>query len=61
MIHWKGWKKIRKIYQKNHGIKGQPTYSGISLFKMNLLIHCNLREVYADKGYQVFSQRVLLS
>ncbi|XOD67832.1 MAG: hypothetical protein ACMUEL_08025 [Flavobacteriales bacterium Tduv] len=30
-------KEIRKIYQKGQGIKGQPAYSGISLFKMILL------------------------
>ncbi|XOD68240.1 MAG: transposase [Flavobacteriales bacterium Tduv] len=29
--------EIRKIYQKGQGIKGQPAYSGISLFKMILL------------------------
>ncbi|XOD67892.1 MAG: transposase [Flavobacteriales bacterium Tduv] len=32
-------KKIRKIYQKGQGIKGQPAYSGISLFRMRLLCH----------------------
>ncbi|XOD66977.1 MAG: transposase [Flavobacteriales bacterium Tduv] len=32
-------KEIRKIYQKGQGIKGQPAYSGISLFKMIFLIH----------------------
>ncbi|XOD66584.1 MAG: transposase [Flavobacteriales bacterium Tduv] len=32
-------KKIRKIYQKSQGIKDQPAYSGISLFKMILLSH----------------------
>ncbi|XOD66632.1 MAG: hypothetical protein ACMUEL_00850 [Flavobacteriales bacterium Tduv] len=26
-------KEIRKIYQKGQGIKSQPAYSGISLFK----------------------------
>ncbi|XOD67644.1 MAG: hypothetical protein ACMUEL_06885 [Flavobacteriales bacterium Tduv] len=31
-------KEIRKIYQKGQGIKNQPAYSGISLFKMILLI-----------------------
>ncbi|XOD67926.1 MAG: transposase [Flavobacteriales bacterium Tduv] len=37
MIHWKGrMKEIKKIYQ-SQGIKGQPTYSRISLFKMRLL------------------------
>ncbi|XOD67738.1 MAG: transposase [Flavobacteriales bacterium Tduv] len=30
-------KEIRKIYQKGQVIKGQPSYSGISLFKMILL------------------------
>ncbi|XOD66724.1 MAG: transposase [Flavobacteriales bacterium Tduv] len=38
MIHWEGMEKeIRKIYQKGLGIKDQPLYSGISLFKMKLL------------------------
>ncbi|XOD67470.1 MAG: transposase [Flavobacteriales bacterium Tduv] len=32
-------KEIRKIYQKGQGIKGEPAYSGISLFKMMFLIH----------------------
>ncbi|XOD67846.1 MAG: transposase [Flavobacteriales bacterium Tduv] len=31
--------EIRKIYQKGYGIKGQPAYSGISLFKVMLLSH----------------------
>ncbi|XOD67685.1 MAG: transposase [Flavobacteriales bacterium Tduv] len=40
LIHWEGIEKeIRKIYQKGQGIKGQPAYSGISLFKMTLLTH----------------------
>ncbi|XOD67022.1 MAG: transposase [Flavobacteriales bacterium Tduv] len=33
-------KEIRKIYKKGgQGIKGQPDYSGILLFKMMLLSH----------------------
>ncbi|XOD67219.1 MAG: hypothetical protein ACMUEL_04395 [Flavobacteriales bacterium Tduv] len=32
-------KEIRKIYQKDQGIKRQPAYSGISLFKMMFLSH----------------------
>ncbi|XOD68086.1 MAG: hypothetical protein ACMUEL_09535 [Flavobacteriales bacterium Tduv] len=40
MIQWEGWrKKIRKIYQKEQRIKGQATYSRISLFKLMLLSH----------------------
>ncbi|XOD67620.1 MAG: hypothetical protein ACMUEL_06750 [Flavobacteriales bacterium Tduv] len=39
-------KEIRKIYQKGQGIKVQPAYSGISLFKMMLLSHwCDLSDV----------------
>ncbi|XOD66712.1 MAG: hypothetical protein ACMUEL_01300 [Flavobacteriales bacterium Tduv] len=30
-------KEIRKIYQKDQGIKDQPIYSEISLFKIMLL------------------------
>ncbi|XOD67856.1 MAG: hypothetical protein ACMUEL_08170 [Flavobacteriales bacterium Tduv] len=30
-------KEVRKIYQKDLGIKSQPTYSGISLFKIMFL------------------------
>ncbi|XOD67181.1 MAG: hypothetical protein ACMUEL_04130 [Flavobacteriales bacterium Tduv] len=38
LIHCEGMEKeIRKIYQKVQGIKGQPVYSGISLFKMMFL------------------------
>ncbi|XOD67630.1 MAG: hypothetical protein ACMUEL_06815 [Flavobacteriales bacterium Tduv] len=29
----------KKIYQKGQGMKVQPSYSGISLFKMMLLSH----------------------
>lgn len=32
-------KEIRKNYQKGVGLKGQPAYSGLSLFKMLLLSH----------------------
>ncbi|XOD67777.1 MAG: transposase [Flavobacteriales bacterium Tduv] len=40
MIHWKGMEKeIRKIYQKDQEIKGQPAYILISLFKMMILSH----------------------
>ncbi|XOD67264.1 MAG: hypothetical protein ACMUEL_04635 [Flavobacteriales bacterium Tduv] len=40
MIHWEGMEKeIRKIYQKRQGIKSQPTYNVISLFKIMLLSH----------------------
>ncbi|XOD66528.1 MAG: hypothetical protein ACMUEL_00235 [Flavobacteriales bacterium Tduv] len=40
MSHWKRMEKeIRRIYQKGQGIKGQPAYSEISLFKMTLLSH----------------------
>ncbi|XOD67665.1 MAG: hypothetical protein ACMUEL_07005 [Flavobacteriales bacterium Tduv] len=40
MIHLESMEKdIRKIYQKDQGIKNQPAYSGISLFKMMLLSH----------------------
>ncbi|XOD67198.1 MAG: transposase [Flavobacteriales bacterium Tduv] len=43
-------KEIRKIYQKGQGIKGQPAYSGISLFKMILLIHWyDLSDVGTEK------------
>ncbi|XOD67104.1 MAG: hypothetical protein ACMUEL_03620 [Flavobacteriales bacterium Tduv] len=38
LINWEGMEKeIRKIYQKGQGIKDQPAYSEISLFKMKLL------------------------
>ncbi|XOD66534.1 MAG: hypothetical protein ACMUEL_00270 [Flavobacteriales bacterium Tduv] len=51
MIHWKRMKKeIRKTAQKGQGIKGQPAYSGISLFKMMLLSHCyDLSDVGTEK------------
>ncbi|WP_103327423.1 transposase [Bacteroidetes bacterium endosymbiont of Geopemphigus sp.] len=32
-------KEIRKNYQKGVGLKGQPAYSGLSLFKILLLSH----------------------
>ncbi|XOD68140.1 MAG: transposase [Flavobacteriales bacterium Tduv] len=41
---------MRKIYQKDQGIKGQPVYSGISLFKMMLLSHwCDLTDVGTEE------------
>ncbi|XOD67280.1 MAG: transposase [Flavobacteriales bacterium Tduv] len=50
--------KIRKIYQKSQGIKGQPAYSGISLFKIMLLSHWyNLSDVATEelvKEYLMF-------
>ncbi|XOD66781.1 MAG: transposase [Flavobacteriales bacterium Tduv] len=51
MIHWEGMEKeIRKIYQKGQEIKGQPAYSGISLFKMMLLRHWyDLNDVETEK------------
>ncbi|XOD68057.1 MAG: hypothetical protein ACMUEL_09370 [Flavobacteriales bacterium Tduv] len=40
LIHWeKMEKEIRKISQKDQGIKGQPSYSKIALFKMIILSH----------------------
>ncbi|XOD67331.1 MAG: transposase [Flavobacteriales bacterium Tduv] len=51
LIHWEMMEKeIRKIYQKGQGIKGQPAYSGISLFKMMLLSHLyNLSKVKTEE------------
>ncbi|XOD66620.1 MAG: hypothetical protein ACMUEL_00785 [Flavobacteriales bacterium Tduv] len=38
MIHWKvNGKEIRKIYKKGQGLKGQFSYTGISLFTVLLL------------------------
>ncbi|XOD67558.1 MAG: hypothetical protein ACMUEL_06380 [Flavobacteriales bacterium Tduv] len=43
-------KEIKKIYQKVKGIKGQPDYSGISLFKMMLLNYCyDLSDIATEK------------
>ncbi|XOD67153.1 MAG: transposase [Flavobacteriales bacterium Tduv] len=40
MIHWEvAVKRNKKNISKRPGIKGQPAYSGISLFKMMLLSH----------------------
>ncbi|XOD67090.1 MAG: transposase [Flavobacteriales bacterium Tduv] len=51
MIHKERIKKeIRKIYQKGQGIKSQPAYSGISLFKMILLSYrYNLSDVGTEE------------